>query len=123
MLFSDGASYGQSDAEAAVLFLGAGFVTAVEAVEQVRQRLLAQRLFHGVFCLEDDVLSRLTEQHMDIAVLGRIFDGVVAQYADESSDRRLVAVECQFIFRVNDQLLSVEFCHADERIDGITHGV
>ena len=51
VLFSDGARYGKPDAEAAVLFLGAGFVTAVEAVEQVRQRLLAQRLFHGVFCL------------------------------------------------------------------------
>ena len=123
MLFGDGASYGQSDAEAAVLFLRAGFVTAVEAVKQVRQRFIAQRLFHGVFCLENDVLSRLTERYMDIAVLGCVFDGIVAQDTDEPSDSSLVAVEYQFIFRVDDQIFAVELRHADKRIGSITHGV
>ena len=91
VLFGDGSSYREPDSETTVFFFGAGFVCAIETVEQVRQRILAQRFFHRVFGFDNDIFTRMTKRYLDVVVLGSILDGVLTQDADESFDRSFIA--------------------------------
>ena len=123
VLFGDGSGYGKPDAEAAGFLLGAGFVASVEAVEEVIERILAQRFFHGIFGSEYDVFSRTAQRDHNVGVIGCVLDGVVAEGADEPPQCRFVAVYRQVVFNIEDQVFAVKFRHSLKRFGNIAHDV
>ena len=61
MLFNDSSRHRQTDAKTFVFFLGARGVAAIEAIEQARQRFIAQGFLHDVFRFQNDILTRFTQ--------------------------------------------------------------
>ena len=91
VFFGDGGGDGQTDAEAALLFLAAGGIGAVKPVKQATALVLGQGGGHVVGYRQDDVSSFGFGSDSYCPVFRRLFHGIVAQDGNQPLDGGPVA--------------------------------